>query len=105
MSKLLPSVCIGALAGLVDVTPMVMRHADWSVVLSAFAHWIVVGVLVAYVQIPQPPWMKGVLVAVATALPTVVERTSHNLQSAFGILAMSIVLGAVIGWANAKWIR
>lgn len=103
--KLWISVGIGALAGLIDVTPMLMRHAERPVVLSAFVHWVVVGVLTAYVQLPAPAWLTGILVAVLTALPVMAQRAGENPQSALGILAMSIVLGAAIGVATARFVR
>jgi hypothetical protein len=104
MTKLLISIGIGALAGLIDVTPMLMRHVDRSTVLSAFTHWVVVGVLTAYIRLPTPSWLNGLLVALLTALPVVVQRANDNPQSALGILTMSIVLGAGIGWATGRFV-
>jgi hypothetical protein len=105
MPKILIALGIGALAGLIDVTPMLMRHVERPVVLSAFIHWVVVGVLTAYVHVPAPAWLTGVLVALLTSLPVVVQRAGENPQSALGILAMSVVLGAAIGMATARFVR
>jgi hypothetical protein len=105
MTKLFIAIGIGALAGIIDVTPMLMRNAERSAVLSAFVHWIVVAVLTAYIQHPAPSWLKGVIVALLTALPVVMERAVENPQSAIAITAMSIVLGAGIGVATARFAR
>jgi hypothetical protein len=103
MLKLLIAIGIGAAAGVVDVAPMVLRHVDRATVLSAFTHWVVVGVLAAYVNLPLPPWMVGALVALLTALPELIQRLGQHPPRIAGVLAMSLLLGAGVGLATARF--
>jgi hypothetical protein len=103
--KLLIALGIGAAAGLVDTVPMVMRRVDPFSIASAFLHWVVVGVIVAYVQADIPPRLKGLLVSVALALPVIVGRLGQHPESAGGILLMSVVLGAIVGILVARFAR
>ena len=103
--KLLIALGIGAGAGLVDVVPMAMRGVNRFSIASAFLHWVVVGATVAYVQADVPPWLKGLLVSVALAVPVIVGRVAEHPESAGGILLMSVVLGAVVGVMTARFAR
>ena len=41
--KLVVGVLLGAVAGVLDVIPMVVQDMSWDANLSAFFHWVVVG--------------------------------------------------------------
>ena len=102
MSKLLVSILIGLAAGVVDVVPMIFqkldKHANW----SAFFHWIILGIFISYIELPLAPWLKGLVVAELAAIPTVILVSKDNKKSVVPILAMSAVLGVLVGLATAK---
>jgi hypothetical protein len=98
MSKLIVAFLIGAGAGVVDTIPMILRKAPWHEVAVPFVHWLMLGVLIAYVQMPLNPLVKGALIAVMTTVPTLIAYSQTKPGTVVPILAISIVLGAIVGW-------
>lgn len=103
MNKLLIALLIGAGASALDIVPMVLRKAELHVIASAFVHWVVVTLFIAYIHTPLPSWLQGAVVSLLAALPVVIGYSKTNPQSVLPILGISIVLGALVGLATAKW--
>ena len=103
MPRLLISVLIGVIAGVVDVLPMLAQKLSKHACLSAFVHWIVLGVLISYVQLPMPAWANGVVIAVLACLPVAILVSEKDPKSLVPILFMSVVLGAAVGFATARY--
>ena len=103
MSRLLISVLIGVIAGVIDVVPMLAQKLSKHACLSAFVHWILLGVLIAYVQLPMAAWTKGIVIAVLACLPVAILVSEKDQKSIIPILIMSVVLGAAVGFATAKF--
>src|ERR1041385_5203922 len=77
--------CIGAL----DVALMLpLKFSDRATAFSAaFASRFAIGVLATTVQLPIPPWARGLVVTKAYA----------------PIIATGIIGGTMIGWAAGRW--
>jgi hypothetical protein len=103
MSRLFISLLIGLVAGVIDVAPMIVLKIGRRDCISAFVHWIVVSVLIAYVQMPVASWLKGIVVAVLSCLPVVISVSEKDPKSIVPILIMSVVLGAAVGFATFKY--
>jgi hypothetical protein len=103
MSKLLISLLIGIAAGIIDVIPMIIQKLDKSASLSAFIHWVALGVIISYVQTPFQPWLKGLLVAELASLSVIVLVFKSEPRSVIPIILMSAVLGVLVGIATAKF--
>ena len=103
MSKLIVSIIIGIMAGIVDVIPMIIqkldKHANW----SAFIHWVIMGVIISYIQIPVSPWLKGLIVAELSALPVVIIVSKEDQKAIIPIVVMSAILGVLVGITTAKF--
>lgn len=50
MNNVFTALCIGVIAGIVDVTPMIIQKLDKFSCISAFIHWIVLGLIIPYVN-------------------------------------------------------
>ncbi|HBA84613.1 MAG TPA: hypothetical protein DCZ95_11005 [Verrucomicrobia bacterium] len=103
MPKLVISLGIGIVAGIIDVIPMFVQKLDKYSIISAFIHWIVLGFVISYIQIPVASWLKGILIAEMAALPIAVLVLKSDPQSVIPILLMSAVLGALVGLLTAKF--
>ncbi|MHB8854821.1 MAG: hypothetical protein ACYC6P_15880 [Ignavibacteriaceae bacterium] len=103
MSKLLISLGIGIIAGIIDVIPMIIQKIDKYAIISAFVHWIVLGFIIFYIQIPVSSWLKGIIIAEVTALPIVILVLKSEPKSVIPILVMSAILGAIVGVTTAKF--
>ncbi len=103
MTRLLVSLLIGVVAGIIDVIPMVIQKMDKYANWSAFVHWVVLGIFISYIQMPMAPWLKGLLVAELAALPIVIVVSKEDKKAWIPILIMSAILGALVGIAAAKF--
>ncbi len=103
MSKLLISIIIGVGAGIIDVVPMIMQKLDKYANLSAFIHWIVLGIVISYIQMPIAPWLKGFIIAELSAIPIVILVIKDSSKSSIPILIMSAILGILVGVATARY--
>ncbi|MGL4728140.1 MAG: hypothetical protein ACRCWO_05250 [Bosea sp. (in: a-proteobacteria)] len=103
MTKLLITLGIGILAGLIDVLPMILRKGEWITIASAFTHWVVTTILISYAVMPLAPWIKGALIGGLSALPVLITYSQTKPASVLPILGISLVLGAIIGLATARF--
>lgn len=105
MSRLFISLLIGAAAGVIDVAPMIAQKLSKHACVSAFVHWVVLGVVIAYIELPLSPWLKGVVVAVISSLPIVILVSEKDPKSLVPILIMSAILGAAVGFVAFKYAK
>ncbi|MDD5750448.1 MAG: hypothetical protein PHU56_02250 [Candidatus Pacebacteria bacterium] len=105
MRKFLISVFIGILAGVVDVIPMIIQGLDWYSNISAFIFWIVTGVVIAYISLPIKAWLKGLMVAVISALPIMILVFAADAKSVIPMIIMSAVLGSLVGLTTSRYAR
>ena len=103
MSKLIVSLIIGIIAGIVDVIPMIIQKMDKYANLSAFFHWVVVGVIISYIQMPLAPWLKGLVIAELLAISIMIIVAKEDKKSVIPIFAMSAILGILVGISTAKF--
>lgn len=103
MSKLFISLGIGIVAGTIDIIPMIIQKLDKYANISAFVHWVVLGIIISYIQLPFSPWLKGIIVAEISALPIIIIVSKNDPKSIIPILIMSAILGAFVGITTAKF--
>jgi riboflavin transporter FmnP len=103
MIKLFISLGIGAAAGIIDIIPMIIQKLDKFSNWSAFVHWLVLGVVISYIQLPMSPWLKGLVVAEISALPIIILMLKNDPKSIIPILVMSAILGIAVGVATNKF--
>ena len=103
MRKLFSAIAIGVFAGVIDVIPMLVQKLDTTSCLSAFVHWVVLGVLISYVRAPLPNWAKGGAIGFFSALSIVILIAQSDPKSVLPILMTSIVLGGVVGVLSGKF--
>jgi hypothetical protein len=102
MQKLFIALSIGLAAGILDIIPMLLKKAPINVWIVPFVHWVVLGVLIAYIKMPFPAWATGSIVAILTVLPTLITYSQTKPQSVLPIAAISLVLGAIVGIATQR---
>ena len=105
MKKLAYALLFGAIAGIIDVLPMIAQglnaYANW----SAFAHWLVLGILMVYIQWSFKGWLKGLILAELTAIPILIIVSEDDPLGILPIVLMSAILGSILGWATERFIK
>ena len=104
MNDLLIAVIIGLVAGLIDVTPMIIMKLDKVANISAFVHYFVLGLIIPFVNWGIDPWLKGIIISFLSALPVMIIVYPKDKKAIIPMIAFSLILGAGIGIAGAKFI-
>ncbi len=98
MEKIMIGLGLGALAGLIDIIPMLLQKLPWNANLSAFIMWLVVGFFVATTGLMIHPVLLGLLIAVLVLLPSAPIIAGDNPSKLLPIGIMTVILGGVLGW-------
>jgi hypothetical protein len=105
MKKLFISLLLGTTAGIFDVIPMLIQRLDWYANLSAFFQWVILGIVINYIDIPLKGWLKGLIVAVALSIPVMILVAKTELFSVVPILIMCALLGSFVGALGQKYAK
>jgi hypothetical protein len=100
--KILTGILLGAAAGIIDVTPMILQKLTWDANISAFSMWVVIGFFLSVSEIKMPSILKGILFSFLTLLPCAILIAWKEPGSLFPILIMTLILGGVIGFVIGK---
>jgi Flp pilus assembly protein TadG len=98
MNKLLKGIMFGAIAGLVDITPMILMKLPLSASLSAFSLWVVAGLLIASSDLKINKVARGIIIALLVFLPSAFIIAQNGLVVVFFPLVMTMVLGGLLGY-------
>jgi len=104
MNEILIALLIGTIAGIIDVIPMIIQKMDKSANLSAFIHWVVLGLIIPFVSWDIAPWLKGLIIAEISAVPILLIVAPKDKKAVIPISIMSAVLGVGVGLAGAYFI-
>ncbi|OGC12400.1 hypothetical protein A3K48_02310 [candidate division WOR-1 bacterium RIFOXYA12_FULL_52_29] len=97
MNKIVKGLLFGAIAGVIDVIPMVAQGLSWEANLSAFAMWVVAGFLISTSELRIFPILKGILVAFLIALPVYIIVGAKEPFSLIPMTIMTAILGGILG--------
>lgn len=104
MNNFFVAAVIGISAGLVDIMPMIIKKLDKRDSLSAFVHYFALGLIIPFIDWPIAPWLKGAAVALLSAVPVMLIVYPRDKKAIIPMFLFSVILGAGIGIAGAKFI-
>jgi len=104
MENILIALIIGILAGIIDVIPMLIQKLDKFASLSAFAHWLILGLIIPFVGWNIDPWLKGLIIGELSAIPVIIMIWKNDKKAFIPILLMSAILGMGVAIAGARFI-
>jgi threonine/homoserine efflux transporter RhtA len=81
---------------------MIMQKLTWDANISAFTMWIVVGFLIATIDLKMNSIIKGILIAFLVLLPTAILIGSKEPVSLIPIAIMTTILGGLLGFSINK---
>ena len=105
MNDFLIAIIIGLVAGLIDVTPMIFMKLEKAANISAFVHYFVLGLIIPFVSWDIAPWIKGVIISLLSAIPVMIVVFPKDKKAIVPMIFFSLILGAGIGIAGAKFIN
>ena len=104
MNDFLIALLIGIAAGLIDVVPMIIMKLKKVATISAFTHYLVLGLIIPFVNWNLSPWITGVIISFLSTLPVMIIVYPNDKKSLIPKTIFSNILGAGIGLAGAKFI-
>lgn len=104
MNTILTALLIGIIAGTIDVIPMIIQKLDRYANLSAFVHWVVLGLVIPFVSWGIQPWLKGLIIGELVTLPVMIIVAKNNKKALIPMVIMSAILGAGVGFSGAAFI-
>ncbi len=105
MNNFLIAIIIGLVAGLIDITPMIIMRLEKSANISAFVHYFALGLIIPFVDWGIPSWIKGIVIALLTGIPIMIIVYQKDKKAIIPMIVFSLILGAGIGIVGAKFIR
>ena len=102
MKRALIGILLGILAGTLDVIPMIVQHLTWDANISAFAMWIVIGFLIATIELKIHSILKGILISFLVLLPSAVLIGWKEPEALIPIAGMTALLGGLLGFISKK---
>jgi hypothetical protein len=100
MNRVAFGIIAGVLFGAVDVALMLPLKFEnrATAFAAAFASRFAIGLLASTVDLPLPPWTRGLLVGLLISIPDAIITKAY-----VPILTSGILGGAIIGWAAGRW--
>lgn len=102
MKKYLVGVGFGAIAGIIDVIPMIIMKLTWDANISAFIMWVIVGFLISSSRLNIRGFLKGMLIAFLVLTPSAILIGWSDPDSLLPILIMTLVLSSILGLVIEK---
>ena len=102
MKKQLQGVLFGAIAGVIDVIPMILQDLTWDANFSAFSMWVIIGYLISVVKVNMNAILKGILISLLVLFPSAILIGSKEPFTLIPILVITICLGGILGFSIHK---
>lgn len=99
MKKTVLGILLGAVAGIIDVIPMIFMKLSWDANISAFAMWVVIGYFLSSIESKFNPILKGIVVSFLVLLPSAILIGWNDQKSLIPIIIMTTILGSLLGYS------
>ena len=98
MKLFLLTLLTGVVFGTIDILPMLKMKLDKHAIISAFVFYLVMPFIIYNTDLYDMAWwLKGPVITLLLALPVIVLVAKEGMKGTIPIIAMSIVLGTLIG--------
>ena len=94
---------LGAVAGIIDVIPMIIQNLTWDANISAFLMWVVIGFLLSIAELKINSVLKGILISYLVLLPAGILIGWKEPASLVPIIIMTTLLGGALGFAVQRF--
>jgi hypothetical protein len=97
MKKYLVGIGFGAIAGILDVIPMLIMKLTWDANISAFVMWVIIGFLISLSKLNLNGFLKGIVIAFLVLAPSAILIGWGDPKSLLPIIVMTLVLSSILG--------
>ena len=103
MKKVQLGITLGAIAGIIDVIPMVLQKLTWDANLSAFFLWVISGFLIATNNLNIKNITKGIFIPFLVLIPAAIIIGRQEPFSLIPIIITTLILGSALGFFMDKY--
>jgi hypothetical protein len=101
MNNFLLTMLIGAMAGTIDILPMIKMKLDKYAIVSAFLFYFIAAFIISGTDLfGMEWWLKGGVITLALAVPMIIIVAKEDKGSIIPMGVMAIFLGTLIGVAE-----
>ncbi|MDR2906518.1 MAG: hypothetical protein LBU91_00815 [Bacteroidales bacterium] len=101
MDKLLLSVIIGLVAGIIDIIPMIVQKLPKYSTAAAFFYYFFISIVIVNIDLPHIAWwLEGGLISFALIIPMLIHVGHTDKKPLPIITANSIIIGTLVGIAG-----
>jgi hypothetical protein len=101
--SIITGISLGAVAGIIDVIPMIIQKLTWDANISAFLMWIVIGFILSITELKMNSILKGILISYLVLLPAAILIGWKEPVSLVPILIMTTILGGALGYSIQRF--
>ncbi len=105
MNNILIALVIGIAAGTIDVLPMIFQKLNKIAIYSAFVHWVVLGLIIPFVNWEIAAWLKGLIIGELTLLPILIIVSQNEKKAYIPMILFSGILGIGVAVAGSIFIK
>lgn len=105
MNDILIALAIGITAGVIDIIPMIIKKMNKISNLTAFLHWVILGLIIPFVSWDIAPWIKGLILGELLIIPVIIIVYPKDKKALFPMIISSAILGIGVAMAGAKFIN
>ncbi|MFH1563930.1 MAG: hypothetical protein ABIF11_11040 [Nitrospirota bacterium] len=102
-NKIVIGIAFGIIAGIIDVVPMILQRLTWDANLSAFAHWVIAGLIISTSNLKLKGALKGLLVSILLLIPVGILVAWKEPMNLIPMGIMTIILGSLLGYFIDKF--
>jgi len=95
---------LGAVAGVLDLIPMISQKLTWDANVSAFIMWLVIGFFLTKVDLKMNGFLKGIVISFLVLAPSAVLIGWRDPVVLVPIIVMTAVLGSLLGTGVDRFI-
>lgn len=102
MSNTIIVIFIGVAAGIIDITPMIIKKLDRTFILSAFLFWCINTFITSRVVLLPNSMLNGLLVTLLLFLPLSFLIYKVDREAIIQVIITTVVLGLLMGFVLGK---
>jgi len=95
----------GVIAGIIDITPMLIQTLPIYSTLSAFSMWVVLGFIINTSTLKINGILKGLLLSFLVIIPTAILIAQAEPISLVPISIMTVILSVLLGFISDKIVK
>ena len=104
MKKTILVLLIGAIAGALDLIPLLMVNAPLFNMLAVMAFWLSASLFIANTSLVKNGALNGLIVSVILMLPMALAVSATNPKDFAPMMFMALLLGPIVGFVIGRFL-